>query len=72
MTQESSFQDFIDEIYHSLEKATKDPITPSKSEFAKLSVKAKKEIYRGDIRIYDEELELPEPEEQDYELEETG
>tara|TARA_B100000674_G_scaffold348184_1_gene291491 strand:- start:2879 stop:6478 length:3600 start_codon:yes stop_codon:yes gene_type:complete len=59
MTQDSSFQDFIDAIYESLEKATKDPITPSKSEFAKLSVKAKKEIYRGDIRIYDEELDLP-------------
>jgi len=55
-SKDSTFDDFISEIYEVLEKVCKKaPIYPLKSEWDNLSKKAKKEIKRGKLMKYDED-----------------
>ena len=54
-----SFDEFINEIYTGLHKIfDKKDISPTQKEFNKLKVKEKKQIIQGNIRIFDNDLDI--------------
>lgn len=58
---DTTFEDFIQNIYHGFETSLKqgDVVCPSKAEYEKLSKKDKRDIYRGSDKIFDTELDIP-------------